>query len=274
MRTTILAKLDELSSDENLIILYACESGSRGWEFASADSDYDIRFIYLRRPETYLAIHPVRDVIELPITDELDIVGWDFRKTLQLFQRSNPRLLEWMSSPIVYVETHDVITRLWRLVPDYFSPFTCATHYYRAACHYFPLAIVNERMHVKKIFYALRTLLAVNWLEKTNTPLPMSIWTSTDRVVTSAALRQAIEELYLAKQHMSEQAEIPIIPALQEYCAHEITRLAPIVPALEQCMGEDGPLNELFRDAFYQRMKYDSSHSGSLSAIPRRSPNA
>lgn len=250
MRTAIIAKLDELSSDESISILYACESGSRGWEFASMDSDYDIRFIYLRRLESYLAIHPVRDVIELPITNELDIVGWDLRKTLQLFQRSNPRLLEWMSSPITYVEPHDAIERLWRLVPDYFSPYTCATHYYRAARHYFPLAINDEHMHVKKIFYALRAVLAVNWLEKTDTPLPMSIWTSIDRFVTSAELRQGIEQLYSAKQRTSEQAEIPIIPILQAYCEYEIARLAPVVPTLAHRVGEDEPLNSLFYDAF------------------------
>lgn len=249
MREAILTKLDEISRNEKILILFACESGSRGWKFSSVDSDYDVRFIYLRQPETYLSIHPVRDVIELPISDQLDVLGWDFRKTLQLFQRSNSRLLEWMSSPIVYVEPHHVVQALWRLAPDYFSPSVCGKYYFQAARHYFSMAIEADRMHVKKIFYALRMLLAVNWIEKTDIVVPMNVWTSVDRLVTSAELRQAIEQLYVAKSQTSEQSEIAVDPVLQAYCEGEIHRLETIVPTFRHRVGEDWPLNDLFRCA-------------------------
>lgn len=105
MRETILSKLDEIENRENVKILLAVESGSRAWGFASPDSDYDVRFIYVRPKEDYLRLEKTRDVIELPIEGELDINGWDLDKTLRLLRASNPTLFEWFSSPIVYRET-------------------------------------------------------------------------------------------------------------------------------------------------------------------------
>ena len=102
------------------MVLYACESGSRAWGFASTDSDYDVRFLYLRRPSWYLSIdlEARRDVIERPIDDELDVSGWDLRKALKLFLKSNPPLLEWLGSPIVYREEFPTAERLRALAPS------------------------------------------------------------------------------------------------------------------------------------------------------------
>ena len=77
MRETILSKLDEIENRENVRILLAVESGSRAWGFASPDSGYDVRFIYVRPKEDYLRLEKTKDVIELPIEGELDINGWD-----------------------------------------------------------------------------------------------------------------------------------------------------------------------------------------------------
>ncbi len=46
MQNVILEKLKYIEEENNVKILYAVESGSRGWGFASRDSDYDVRFIY------------------------------------------------------------------------------------------------------------------------------------------------------------------------------------------------------------------------------------
>ena len=78
MRETILSKLDEIENRENVKILLAVESGSRAWGFASPDSDYDVRFIYVRPKADYLRLEKNKDVIELPIEGELDINGWEF----------------------------------------------------------------------------------------------------------------------------------------------------------------------------------------------------
>lgn len=76
----IQTQLRRIEEEENIKILLAVESGSRAWGFASPDSDYDVRFIYIRRMEDYLKLEKVRDVIELPMDDVLDMNGWDLQK--------------------------------------------------------------------------------------------------------------------------------------------------------------------------------------------------
>lgn len=80
MRKKIQTQLRRIEEEENIKILLAVESGSRAWGFASPDSDYDVRFIYIRRMEDYLKLEKVRDVIELPMDDVLDMNGWDLQK--------------------------------------------------------------------------------------------------------------------------------------------------------------------------------------------------
>src|SRR3954452_13450282 len=106
VRDQILKRLEEAEAEHGVRILYACESGSRAWGFASPDSDYGVRFIYAQPRNWYLSfdVERRRDVIEYPIVDDIDQSGWDVRKALYLFTRNNGALLEWLHSPIVYLE--------------------------------------------------------------------------------------------------------------------------------------------------------------------------
>jgi uncharacterized protein len=90
MEEIIKQKLMDIERTENVRILLAVESGSRAWGFASPDSDYDVRFLYVRPKTDYLRLEAVRDVIELPINEVLDINGWDLQKALRLLYTSNP----------------------------------------------------------------------------------------------------------------------------------------------------------------------------------------
>jgi len=122
VKQQIETELQRIEQEEGVKIIYACESGSRAWGFPSKDSDYDVRFIYIRPVEWYLSIFEKRDVIERPIiSDMLDINGWDLKKALNLFRKSNPPLLEWLQSPIVYLEKGSVAEHIRRLSPLTFS---------------------------------------------------------------------------------------------------------------------------------------------------------
>lgn len=105
MKEIMEGKLAEIEGKENVRILHAVESGSRAWGFASPDSDYDVRFIYVRPVEHYLRLGKTRDVIEWQLDETLDINGWDLQKALRLLHSSNPTLFEWNNSPVIYKTT-------------------------------------------------------------------------------------------------------------------------------------------------------------------------
>ena len=163
MRELILQKLDEMEQTEGIRILHAVESGSRAWGFPSPDSDYDVRFIYVRTPEYYLKLEKTRDVIELPINDMLDINGWDLNKTLRLLHSSNPTLFEWMSSPIVYRQT-GFIDRLQPILDDYFSCKSGLWHYLSMAESNYRAYLKGDMVRAKKYFYVMRPILACKWI--------------------------------------------------------------------------------------------------------------
>jgi predicted nucleotidyltransferase len=118
VREEIIQNLKSLEKEENIRILYACESGSRAWGFPSSDSDYDVRFIYVREKDWYLRVDHeyCRDVIEQPIDNLLDINGWDLKKAIKLLNKSNPPLMGWFNSPIVYFKNEEFTNQFKELI--------------------------------------------------------------------------------------------------------------------------------------------------------------
>lgn len=125
----IRAALSQLEVKESVKILFAVESGSRAWGFPSKDSDYDVRFVYVRKPWDYINVYQRRDVIERPITDVLDISGWDLSKAFGLLRKSNPALMEWLQSPIVYQEAQPHADAFRQLAEGAFLPLASCHHY-------------------------------------------------------------------------------------------------------------------------------------------------
>ncbi len=132
MRDVIIEKLREIEQKEQVTILHAVESGSRAWGFASPDSDYDVRFIYVRPAEYYLKLEKTRDVIEWQLDERLDINGWDLQKALRLLHSSNPTLFEWNNSPIVYKTTEEW-AEIRIEINNYFSARSGLYHYLNTA---------------------------------------------------------------------------------------------------------------------------------------------
>ena len=215
MRKTILTKLDEIESRENVKILLAVESGSRAWGFASPDSDYDVRFIYVRPKEDYLRLEKTRDVIELPIEGELDINGWDLDKTLRLLRASNPTLFEWFSSPIVYRET--AFAQEFRsIMQRYFSSKRGLSHYLSMASSNHREYLKGDTVKAKKYFYVLRPVLACRWILDKGTPPPMLFSELMDAELDSAILPD-VNRLLDLKMNAPEIKTIPKIESINHY---------------------------------------------------------
>ena len=188
MKNIILEALEKIEQDYDVKVLYACESGSRAWGFPSEDSDYDVRFIYVHKKEYYLSIDPVgmgtkRDVIELPTNDLLDISGWDLTKSLKLFRKSNPPLLEWLHSGMIYYQNFSTIKQMKELQSSIFAPHSCLHHYLNMASRNFRQYLQSEIVKVKKYFYVLRPVLAARWIEQFNEFPPIEFQTLVEKAV-------------------------------------------------------------------------------------------
>jgi len=156
----IRSMLRHIEEYDGVRILYACESGSRSWGFDSSDSDYDVRFVFVHKPDTYLRVrNAYRDVIETG-AGKFDMSGWDLRKTLYLYGKSNPSLLEWIVSPIVYKVRTNLHQRLSEYLNIYFSPKRTMYHYYHMAKGNYDRYLQGEEVNMKKYLYVLRPILA------------------------------------------------------------------------------------------------------------------
>jgi uncharacterized protein len=168
INTTIATELQQLERAHQIQILYACESGSRAWGFPSPDSDYDVRFIYLRPLEWYLSIDDRPDTIldprgyanDLPVNSLLDINGWDLRKALKLFKGSNSAIYEWIQSPIIYQSQQGLTDRLRDLAPSYYTCRAGIHHYLNMTIGCYRKHLQTDVVKLKKYFYALRPILA------------------------------------------------------------------------------------------------------------------
>lgn len=245
MEKIIKEKLLEIEKQENIRVLLAVESGSRAWGFASLDSDYDVRFIYIRQEEDYLKLEAVRDVIELPIDDMLDINGWDLQKTLRLLYKSNPTLFEWFSSPIIYVET-EFADQFRKIMSRYFSSKRSLYHYISMAEGNYREYLKRDMVRAKKYFYVLRPVLACRWILEKGTPPPM-LFSELMEALLPERLRSDVNMLLELKMNSPEIREIPRVDTINEYLDSSIEEIKNIVKFMEESKAPDWQeLNDLF----------------------------
>jgi uncharacterized protein len=249
IRTEIMRRLELIEELGDVRILLAVESGSRAWGFPSRDSDYDVRFIYIRQPNWYLSIdlEARRDVIEQPIAEEIDLSGWDIRKTLRLFAKSNPPLLEWLSSPITYSVDPTFASALRERISDYYSPVASMHHYLHMARGNQRDYLRGDTVWVKKYFYVLRPLLAIRWIEQGRGPVPM-LFTDLFATIDDESIVAAIESLRQRKIAGEELDRGPAIPEISAFVEAELSRLNDVlIPEPVPTVSLDA-LDALFRE--------------------------
>jgi predicted nucleotidyltransferase len=240
--------LSNLETERGLRVLYACESGSRAWGFASRDSDYDVRFLYVHSRDWYLSVEQGRDVVELPLSDDLDVSGWELRKALKLLRKSNPPLLEWLKSPVVYHRDAMFTTEFSTLAQEFYSPRRCFAHYLHMAFgnwrHYLE---GRERVSLKKYLYVFRPLLGCRWLERELGQVPMLFSELVNATLEEPEVRRALDALVQRKRTGDELDEAAPDEVLSTFVREELARL----DALKEPQDSAGDVEELNR--FFRR---------------------
>ncbi|MBI3621311.1 MAG: nucleotidyltransferase domain-containing protein [Nitrospirae bacterium] len=240
-------KLMDIEQFSHVRILYACESGSRAWGFASKDSDYDVRFIYVHPKDWYLSIEERRDVIERGIDQGIDISGWDVKKALGLFRKSNPPLLEWLNSPIIYRDRSDFANKLRRLIAEYYSPTACLHHYLHMAQGNHREYLKGPTVWLKKYFYVLRPLLACRWINENRGVAPIEFGILVEHMVKDEAVKKEIALLLDQKMSGKELDRGPKISPLSDFIERELEELSQQLSASRAPTVDTRKLDELFR---------------------------
>ena len=271
IRQRIIAGLQSIAKEEDVTILFACESGSRAWGFPSANSDYDVRFIYLRPTRWYLTTQQKRDVIERPIDDELDISGWDLPKALQLLRKSNPPLLEWLQSPIIYHEKSTLRRRLRPLMRQYYSPISCMYHYLHMAENNYRNYLQGDPVWTKKYFYVLRPVLACLWIEKGLGVVPIEFGKLVEKTVSNARLRREIDNLLRRKMAGEELDQGPRNRVIAAFLDTQMSRLRADIQAKPETR-DPATLDKVFVDLLMEvngnRIEHTNlSHRGGRAAL-------
>ncbi len=234
MENKIKKYLLDLEKERGIKILLACETGSRAWGFPSPDSDYDVRVIYKHDTHWYLSLTEEKDSIELFLdNNEVDISGWDIRKSLRLLWKSNPPLLERIQSPYIYSMDEEFVAEVKEIANETYSRIGTIHHYLSMATKIYAEISPMKDYKLKKFFYALRCSVACIWiLEKEELPpiefdkmlngltFPKTI---TDRIEILIKLKATISETYV---HQGEKEIFQFMETCMERATKEKSKLA------------------------------------------------
>lgn len=261
IKKEIIEQLEQIEIEHRVKILLAVESGSRAWGFPSQDSDYDVRFLYCHKPDWYLSVFNKRDVIELPIDDLLDINGWDIKKALALLRQSNPALLEWLASPIKYIEISEAIEPLKELSQEAFLPLSSCHHYLSMARTHLKKIVQGEQVKIKKYLYSLRSVLCCRWvIEKGGQP-PMLFDYLLNAFLPKGELRSDVDALLAIKQDSNESDWVNRNLRLEKFLLEEVERLSFLLPE-QPIKKEKDIFDQSFREILRSQVSfYDPSIS-------------
>lgn len=244
---TICDALTHLESQHGVRVLFAVESGSRAWGFASPDSDFDVRFVYVHPQDWYLSIRERRDVVEAELPGDLDLAGWDLRKALGLLAKSNPSLFEWLGSPIVYAQDEAFMAEFRPLAEAWLSPAALLKHYLSMAQSNWNAYLQGEAVARKKYLYALRPILAARWIERALGAPPTPFADLRAAVLDDPEVDAALNRLLADKARNVEMSLAPRDPVLHRFLGSELARFE----SLE--IKRDPRRDEAELDAFFRR---------------------
>lgn len=254
IRAEILRRMHAAEQEHGVRVLLAVESGSRAWGFASPNSDYDARFIYVHPRDWYLSVglEEQRDVIEYPIVDDIDLNSWDLRKALRLFSKSNPAFAEWIQSPILYHQFTSFVTAARELLPKVYSCEHGIYHYRSMAKTNYRGYLRGDLVPLKKYFYVLRPLLSVKWLERYQRPAPIEFHQLLHLIEDKPALLRDIDTLLDRKRAAPEMGLSAPVASINAFIESELERLDSAIPAPSQRGDVLPDLNAVFRSTLLQ----------------------
>lgn len=253
----IQSHLREIEAQYHVKVLFAVESGSRAWGFASKDSDWDVRFVYVHEPAWYFHIEEQKDTIEHMFPDETDLSGWELKKALRLFKRSNPSFFEWLHSPIVYRKDDAFMAEIKQMEAQYFNAEKAMFHYNHIYKKHNDRYIKDYGLPLKRFLYYLRGILVCKWLADNGTVPPVRFTELVDATVEDKKIKEKIAHLLELKKQSNEHNLEPVDEELfnwaQEWAEFYDKKVESLHP--EKKTSLDTRLNKLMFDTVIRKAK-------------------
>ena len=236
MEILINRKLKELAKEKQVKILFAVESGSRVWRLNSKDSDYDVRFVFTYPLERYISINKSSDMINIHYDREgnkmpqegcfIDVCGFDIFKFSKMLSSSNPTVIEWLNSDIVYFGKK---SKVW---VDYankqYKPISLYFHY-KSMCrqNYLKYVKSGNLVSYKKYLYAMRGLVNAKYMtlnfglppinfNETLTEIKRWEWGRTIKVIPDCMVH-ILNQIIKLKREGNEKDITKNIPLIDDY---------------------------------------------------------
>jgi uncharacterized protein len=243
--------LYKVESEHRLSVIYALESGSRAWGFESQNSDYDVRFLYVRPVKWYLCVEKRDDVLELGTSEDIDLSGWDLRKSLLFLRQSHPVLLEWLRSPVVYVEPSTIVQQMREIGEEFFAPRASVHHYVGWAERMLHRYFQHSDLAAKRYFYVMRPILCCRWIQTIGGQPPLRLQELITAIEMPTETQLAIETLIERKRAGYELDSMGRIPVLDHYISEVLPQIKAFLVTLPK--PEYVPF-ELLNPLFYQAL--------------------
>ena len=208
-KVQIAGAIEAIEARHGCHVLFAVESGSRAWGFASPDSDYDVRGVYVKPLDWYLQLRSdVPDTIVENLPCDMDVSLWDLRKALVRMSKSSASFLEWLGSPIVYKDS-GLIGALNALKPDCFNPAHVAYHYASMSRKAMEARAADGTIRIKKLCYALRASLCLKYAMTVEEIPPTPFADVLEGVSLALDERDAIREV-LARKECALESDVVV----------------------------------------------------------------
>jgi uncharacterized protein len=232
MKELVQKALSEVELNHGVKVIYAADGGSRAFGFASEQSDYDVRFIYYYPLKNYVSVNKPKEVIDQKVNDQMELHGWDLLKAMRLFQSTNPSFIEWLFSPIVYLEKGEFALNCRALALKNCSLKKLSYHYLNMVKQNHKSYLEGKKeVSVKHYLYVIRSLLCIKWIRDFSSPPPTAFVEILDAVKLPEKLYENINNLISIKK----KGVTKIVPAnryINEFIKEEAAMSAQTIESL------------------------------------------
>jgi len=225
----IAAHCRDLERQHDIVILFAVENGSRAWGMESADSDYDVRFVFVYRDlATYFRVQPPKLVVSAAFDEDgnplstaqgalIDMSGFDVTKYAKLLGASNPTAIEWTLSPVLYCGREETRSLFRDYAAKHFVSISLYWHYKSMSRKHREKFIAGcEAVAPKKYMYALRGAANALWVAAQNS-LPPILFEEAYRRQLPRAVSDELDAVIAAKKQGREAVKEERIPVFDDW---------------------------------------------------------